>query len=340
LRKLRIVISAAGAVPVLVAALVPSLEACGTDTSNPDGSTSPDATAADATDDRVLRVDATMDAAAEAAPDAGPGPICGGWPTTTHIVPLPASGVPADPGQLCAVVAPAQSSASARATFTNYDRAKGTAIGAIAIPAPVLGQVLGTPSLTVVGATNPAMTALTITTPQKTSGGFTFQAKWAAPIAHSAFGESMTVKVSFVLSCGDAGTQVVESLHTVEACVDGEDIVWVSAGGACTVCQIIAEMAPTPIVSDNTGDDLPLARHLRLRVVELARAGRDVVLFAENDGGHRADYEWRVSTGTLRPIAPDIVVWTLPEEGEEPFGQVAVWNEAGAAVENFLWSAA
>lgn len=99
-------------------------------------------------------------------------------------------------------------------------------------------------------------------------------------------------------------------------------------------------MAPSPIVSDNAGDDLPLARHLRLRVVELARAGREVLLFAENDGGADAEYEWRVSGGTLRRVAEDLVVWTLPDDDARPFGQVAVWNDNGAAVENFLWGAA
>jgi hypothetical protein len=35
------------------------------------------------------------------------------------------------------------------------------------------------------------------------------------------------------------------------------------------------------------------------------------------------------------------MLWTMPEEGGDwPFGQVAVWNEAGAVVENFLWAAA
>jgi hypothetical protein len=115
---------------------------------------------------------------------------------------------------------------------------------------------------------------------------------------------------------------------------------WVSSGDACTACRVIAEMAPRPIVSDKTGDDLPLGMVIRLRVVEVARAGRHVLLFADNDAGADADYEWSVSEGSLEHVADDVVLWTLPEEttARAPFGQVAVWNAAGAAVENFVSS--
>jgi hypothetical protein len=36
------------------------------------------------------------------------------------------------------------------------------------------------------------------------------------------------------------------------------------------------------------------------------------------------------------------VLWKLPADFDEaqPFGQVAVWNDAGAVVENFLWGQA
>jgi len=93
-------------------------------------------------------------------------------------------------------------------------------------------------------------------------------------------------------------------------------------------------MAPSPIVSDNQGDDLPLGRVIQVRVVEVARASNGVLLFAENDAGEQARYEWHVSGGDLRRLADDLVFWTPPEG--DSFGQVALWNEAGAVVENFL----
>ena len=66
------------------------------------------------------------------------------------------------------------------------------------------------------------------------------------------------------------------------------------------------------------------------------------IAFAESDAGPGLELEWRVSGGALERIADDVVLWTLPEDGGEatPFGQVAVWNDAGAVVENFVWSAA
>ena len=66
-----------------------------------------------------------------------------------------------------------------------------------------------------------------------------------------------------------------------------------------------------------------------------------MLLAAQNDAGPDAEYEWRVSAGTIERVDDDIVVWTLPDTSDDvPYGQVAVWNEAGAAVENFHWNAA
>lgn len=129
----------------------------------------------------------------------------------------------------------------------------------------------------------------------------------------------------------------MESTTSLDLCWKHKERVWVSSGDLCTDCVIIAEMAPSPIPSDNQGDELPLGRVVRLRVVPLAQSGRARLLFAENDAGGDARYEWRVSGGSLQKIAEDIVLWTLPEDyaEKEPFGQVGVWNGDGAAVENF-----
>ena len=131
-----------------------------------------------------------------------------------------------------------------------------------------------------------------------------------------------------------------ESITPVAFCLDGDRLEWVSAGDACTVCTIIAEMAPSPIVSDLIEDSLPLARVIRIAVRELARAGRSVLLMAENDAGEDAEYEWHVSKGEVQSVAPDVVLWTLPDGVDRPFGQVAVLAETGAVVENFVWGGA
>ena len=40
---------------------------------------------------------------------------------------------------------------------------------------------------------------------------------------------------------------------------------------------------------------------------------------------------------SYRLRAPDVVLWTLPDGIDRPFGQVAVLNDTGAVVENFVW---
>ena len=98
-------------------------------------------------------------------------------------------------------------------------------------------------------------------------------------------------------------------------------------------------MAPSPIVPDKHDDELPLARALRLRVVELARISNKVVLLAENDGGAGLEYEWHPSVGTLERLSPDIVIWTLEEGMPSPFIQAAVYSEDAAAVATYSFNA-
>ena len=115
---------------------------------------------------------------------------------------------------------------------------------------------------------------------------------------------------------------------------------WVSAGDQCTVCRIIAEMAPSPIVPEKCADGLPLARALRLRLVELARISNAVVLLAENDGGPNLEYEWHASAGRVDELAPDVVLWTLEEGMAAPFIQAAVFGADAAAVVSWAFNEA
>lgn len=339
MRTLRVVITG-GVVPVLAATIIAPLDGCGGQQTCPTVDAAPGAdtgrdTGGDGQD--LIPADTGPDMGSNS--DGGNQLTCS-WKFATHIVQVPSPGIPADQGQLCAVsMPPALSNASAHVSFTSYSPQMETATGAISIPASIANLVVGLPTIKAFAGIAEVL-ALKVTNMQKTAGGFTFDASWPAPIPKSPYGTSLAVKVTMTIACGDGGTQTVESTDRLEMCVEDNSYTWVSSGGACTVCEVIAEMAPSPIVSDNRGDDLPLARHLRLRVVELARAGRDVLLLAENDGGDDAAYEWRVSGGTITEVAPDIVLWKLPEEDVAPFGQVAVWNDTGAAVENFLWGAA
>jgi hypothetical protein len=235
------------------------------------------------------------------------------------------------------------SNTSARVTLDHYSPTLETATGYIAVPPSIAGAVVGLPVLSVLSATDPDFAAMQVTALTPFPDGYRFLAKWPNPLHHRVGGGQMTVRTTLNLSCGDSGTKTVESDTRIDFCFDGDSFQWVSAGDACTICVIIAEMAPSPIVSNNLGDDLPLGRVLRMRVVEVARTAEQVLLFAENDAGPSAEYEWRVSGGTLKRIADDVVLWTLPDAAhadERPFGQVAVWNDAGAVVENFVWAAA
>lgn len=341
MRKLRVVFTTmGGAVPALLATvLVPVVDACGSDPGvTDDASTSVEAgkdSATDASDDMPL-----FPADAYVAADAPPGPVCPQG-TSYHIVQLPLPGVVADPGQICAVVQPPVSSnTAARVTLTQFSPSQQTATGFVAIAPLIAASILGPPTITVPASTNPAFASMQISSVVQISGGYSFKATWSAKLP-SGYGGQMTVKTAFNIDCGDGGTQAVESITKIDLCIDGDTVDWVSSGDACTVCSVIAEMAPSPIVSDNRGDDLPLGRVIRIRVVEVARAGRQVLLFAENDAGEGANFEWRTSGGTLERIADDVMLWSMPEEGGDwPFGQVAVWNEAGAVVENFVWGAA
>ena len=248
----------------------------------------------------------------------------------TQIVSLPAPGTPATPGQICAA-SPATVESNTAARVSLVSSGADSALGVVVI-APGLTPI-GLPTIDVI-ALRPELAGATVKDIVPIKDGFRFDLKWPKPIPElSDWGVDLQFKVSLALAC-EGGTKNVESLTNVERCLDGTSFVWRSSGDACVECRIIAEMAPSPIVSDNQGDDLPLARVIRMRVVELARAANGVLLFAENDAGESAEYEWRVSGGQLQRLTDDLVFWTPPQG--ESFGQVALWNDTGAVVENFL----
>lgn len=343
MRKLRVVFTTmGGAVPALLATvLVPMVDGCGVDSPISGDASATEAgkdSSKDSSNDAPLFPDGSPDLDAS---DAA-APLCINAVPMTHIVSLPPPGVVADPGQICAVaVPPVSSNTSARVTLSKYSPSLETADGFIAMAPALAASVVGLPAVTVTSSTDPKFAGMQITGMTGISGGYQFQASWPGPLPHATYGGQMTVTTAFTITCGDGATQTVESITKIDFCIDGNTFDWVSSGDACTICQVIAEMAPSPIVSDNRGDDLPLGRVIRIRVVEVARAGRQVLLFAENDAGEDAKFEWRTSGGTLERIADDVMLWSMPDEGSEwPFGQVAVWNEAGAVVENFVWGAA
>ncbi len=340
MRRLRVVVAMSGAVPAITAAALVPVAACGARTAPGDigdGSLDADAKKEAAKDGPFFP---PLDATEE---EVGTPPVCTGPGATeqTVIVSLPPPNVPADPGVLCSInVSPVGSNDAARVTLTAYSPKAETAIGYIAVPSQLQPLIVGQPALTVVQATDPALFGMQVAAMGKTAGGYTFQASWPSAFGQNPGAIQMTVKTSFAIKCADGGTQTVEALTILDLCIDGNTVDWASSGDSCTICTLIAEMAPSPIVSDNRGDEMPLGRVIRLRVRELARVGRSLLLLAENDGGEGTEHEWSASAGEIALVASDVALWRIPERERdvgEPAIQVAVWNDTGAAVASYAW---
>jgi hypothetical protein len=254
-------------------------------------------------------------------------------------VELPPEGVPADPGEICAAsMVPVDSNRAAFVMLQSTGSAPTD--GTIRIDPALLPLVVGTPTLKVIDATDPALLGVKFDAVTTSPGGFAFKIHWPSPLNLNTDGMTrVTVQVSLELSCPPE-TQLVHSATDIHLCRqelnDGGD--WVSSGQVCSVCRIIAEMAPSPIVPDKANDALPLAQVLRLRIVELARVANVVVLLAENDGGGGLEYEWQASAGKIEHLAPDVVAWTLEEGLDAPSIHAAVWGLDAAAVASFAFN--
>src|SRR5262249_40666891 len=162
----------------------------------------------------------------------------------------------------------------------------------------------------------PELTSLAVISMTRAATGYSFKARWAALLSPTLAAGTVriTVRTTLEVSCvPDTITRLVHAVTDLYLCGGDFGTEWASSGDRCVVCRIIAEMAPSPIVPDKTADELPLARALRLRIVELARVSNTVVLLAENDGGDGLDYEWQASGGRIERLAPDVVAWTLEE---------------------------
>lgn len=271
-------------------------------------------------------------------PDAGgppPGTLAG---RCSYTVALPEPGVPAEPGQICAAtMVPVDSNRAARVALESVNGNPGSVLGTVAIAPSLIGMVVGTPLIEVIDATDRALLAFEVSEITTTPSGFNFKGRWSnAVVFRNEAMTRVTVRVSFEAACPDA-PQVVHSVTDVHLCDQAElPVKWVSSGSVCSVCRIIAEMAPSPIMPDAPCDELPLSRALRLRIVELARVSGSVVLLAENDGGPDVEYEWSSSVGTIEHLAPDVIALSATPDMTSPFVQVAAFASDAAAVAS--WS--
>jgi hypothetical protein len=262
--------------------------------------------------------------------------LCG-YNCDEYVVPLPPSGMPVEPGQICAVEVVPVESRAALITLTW----EGTQMvqGHIAIAQEI--SVVGTPTVELLEASHPSLLTLQITELAPSGdGNFSFQGTFSDPLPNvdnSGGYQRMTLRVTLDVAC-EGGSRQVHSPTDVHLCMLGGTQTWASSGETCCVCRIIAEMAPSPIVPEKHADDLPLAQALRLRIVELARVSNTIVLLAENDGGEGLDYEWVPSAGRLEKLDDDVVAWTLDEGTDYPFIQAAVYGKNAAAVASFAFN--
>ena len=229
----------------------------------------------------------------------------------TMTIPIPGAGMPIEPGQVCAAtVEPVESNRAALVTLEPPEAGLEALMGNVSINPSV--TVLGTPSIEVLDATNPALLELQLSPLEPSAGGFTFQGSLPAPLELDATHgfERMTFRVTLEAAC-DGGSRQVHAVTDVHLCLIENEPAWVSSG------QTAASVASSPrwrrARSSPTRHrtSLPLAHALRLRIVELARISNTIVLLAENDGGDGLDYEWLPSAGRVERLAPDVVVWTL-----------------------------
>jgi len=269
----------------------------------------------------------------------GPG-SCDFGQKTMFTVQVPPEGTPADPGQICAVAMdPVTSNLAARVTLQKSPMADHLATGFVAIDPALQADIIGTPTIKVTSP-DPKLAAVQITNIMAAAGGFSFDAEWPQPFNVSPHSwEQMTVDVTVSLRCDPQAMtiRVIQSTTYINLCTDMDQLTWVSSGEVCNACDIIAEMAPSPIVPDKQSDHLPLGRAMRLRVVPVARIGASVVLFAENDGGAGLEYTWHPSAGKLERITDDIAVWTPPSDLLPHILQVAVHGDDAAAVATYGW---
>ena len=360
MRTLRLSFSrVSGAAPLLLAAVVVPA-ACGgnvetnnNNTGGSGGSTSTNSTAGTATGGDAGSTNTSGSGGfggfggfGGAGGSGGSGDLCSAsnQQKFTFTVPLPEPGVPAEPGQICAENPPSVvSNTAARVTLTKYSAAQNLAMGFVAIAPALQGTVIGTPTVKVLFTPVTELEGMVATDMQPVMGGFTFHAEWPSMFTLPPdINVNMGILTTFTSQCGPGADDVrtIEATTFIHLCFEGNDVLWVSSGDECNVCDIIAEMAPSPIVSDKREDDLPLARALRLRVRPIVKVGRSVILMAENDGGEDVQYAWRASAGTVESIAPDVIVWTPPAEMGPHLVQAAVTGEHTAGVASYTLEAA
>jgi hypothetical protein len=95
----------------------------------------------------------------------------------------------------------------------------------------------------------------------------------------------------------------------------------------------MAEVVARPLPAPPLPDGLPLPGELEVAIDTIARQERVVVLLARSRWtAPDLTYRWQASAGELLPVAPDVVVWTLPAASGAHQVKLAVETELAAGV--------
>ncbi len=226
---------------------------------------------------------------------------------------------------------------AARITMAWADQSTMASVGRIEVAPEIAGIVVGIPTVELVGKAPPDASDPTMSNMRADNGGFAFDVTWSSPpsyLCESGAGAEWTFRTTLRLQCGGE-ERAVASESNVRLCRGG----WASSGDVCDECAVVCEMAPSPIVPGQIGDDLPLASALNVVIRPRVRVGRDVVLVADHDAKDGLAYGWRVSAGTVEHLDRDVVLWRLPaaDNGQVQLAQVAVTGDDLAAVASLRW---
>jgi hypothetical protein len=341
MRSVRIVVrQMAGSVPALVAASLFGTSACGDSSSTPPHASSGGSTSAGASGGGfggsilIIPAGGSSVTSSGGAPPLPPG-------CTDYVVQLPEAGTPAVAGEICAVdVEPVISNGAARVALAVDDNdPKGHALGTLTLAPELRDQVRGAPVLDIVASSDLRLLEAQISALEPTDDGYAFTVTWPTNVVpRDSDMTRISFRTAFDLGC-DTGLRLVQAVTEVHLCGSfaANPSVWASTGDRCVVCNIIAELAASPIIPDHRASALPLGQALRARIVELARVGGSIVLFAENDGGEATSYDWHATGGTLEHIADDVVIFRADGTVSAPSLQVAITNDDGVAVVSYAY---
>jgi len=267
--------------------------------------------------------------------------ICGYGVEEVYEVPSFPEGVPPTLEDICATETEyAESNQAASVELTADADDEHAASGYISIAEAVRDQLVGVPTLEIVGAQPEGLLAATVSEIAESGDGFAFEITFPEGEFMVPDYTELTTRITFEVFCDDASaeTQLVESFAYVHLCDGVDHPIWVSSGGECTICSEVCEKIASPLPSARDSALTTLAGSPKAQIVPVARFGRNLVLFAEYSGTRGAvSYLWKASSGEITAADQAGIIWQLPHDPGPHFVQVAVKDADSAVLATFDW---